>query len=88
MAGVILRFIAIILSAYYYFSNYLAGVVILEIIYLSGGELRWNIFACMQIFHVTATVCGYGFDSHLGHHPSAKRTLGFRVQFPEVPEAW
>ena len=28
------------LVAYYYFSNYLAGVVILEVIYLFGGELR------------------------------------------------
>ena len=27
-------------SAYYYFSSYLAGVVILKVIYLLGGELR------------------------------------------------
>ena len=49
------------LVAYYYFSNYLADVVILGVIYLLGGKLRCNIFVCMQLFHrhgpaVTATV--------------------------------
>ena len=56
----------------FYFSNYLADVVILEVSYLLGGELRWNIFVCMQIFHRH----GHGPSSGQELRPSVSQSAG------------
>ena len=53
----------------------MAGIVVLEVIYLLGGELRWNIFVCMQISHRH----GHGPSSSQELRPSVSQSVGQSV---------